>query len=60
MPKPSSGDDSCIYNETILSCKTFKSSEQFDRQYKHLDALLDEKIRIKFGRLTKHGYGPKN
>ena len=34
--------NSCIYTETNFSRKTIKSSEQFDRQYKHLKALLDE------------------
>ena len=32
----------CIYTETVFSCKTIKSSEQFGWQYKHLDTLLDE------------------
>ena len=43
---------SCIYTETVFSCKTIKLSEQFGQQYKHLDALLDELIRIKFRRFT--------
>ena len=51
---------SCIYTERIFSCKTIKLSEQFGRQYKHLDALLGEQIRIKFRRLTKHGDGQNN
>ena len=33
---------SCIYTETIFWYKTIKPSEQFGRQYKHLDALLDK------------------
>ena len=33
---------SCIYTETIFWYKTIKPSEQFGRQYKHLDALLDQ------------------
>ena len=51
---------SCIYTDTIFSCQTIKSSEKFGRQYKHLGALLDEKIRIKFRCLTKHGDGQRN
>ena len=34
--------NSCIYTETTFSCKTIKSAEQFGRQYKHVDAPLDE------------------
>ena len=50
----------CIYTDTIFSYKTIKSSEQFGRQYKHLDVLLDEQIRIQFRHLMKHGDGQKN
>ena len=34
--------NSFIFTGTVFSCKSIKSSEQFGRQYKYLDALLDE------------------
>ena len=52
--------NSCIYNNTIFSYQTIKLFEQFGRQKKHLVALLDEWITVKFWRLTKHGHGQKN
>ena len=33
---------SCIDTEMIFLCMTIKSSEEFGRQYKYLDALLHE------------------
>ena len=36
---PFSSNISCIYTETIFSCMTIKSSEQFGWQYEYLDAL---------------------
>ena len=41
----------------IFSCNTTESSEQFSRQYKHLQGLLDELSGVKFRRLTKHEDG---